>query len=126
MFGGPAWYSQQFGGAAGPWQVLAGHGFAEEQRARWVALATRAADEARLPADPEFRAALTGYLEWASRLTLTESTGAAARTEAEAAGNADAEEPVPSWDWGPAGPPNMAGARWLSQTSRPSHCLGRG
>ena len=37
---------------------------AEPQRARWVALALRAADEAMLPADPEFRAALTSYLEW--------------------------------------------------------------
>jgi CDGSH-type Zn-finger protein/truncated hemoglobin YjbI len=109
VFGGPAWYSQQFGGAAGPRQVLAGHGFTEEQRARWVALATRAADEARLPADPEFRAALTGYLEWGSRLALAGSTGAAAGAEAQAAGTADAE-PVPSWDWGPAGPPDAASA----------------
>ena len=33
---------------------------AEEQRARWVALAVRAADEAGLPADPPFRSALGG------------------------------------------------------------------
>jgi hypothetical protein len=56
----------------------------EEQRARWVDLARRAADEAMLPADPQFRGALTAYLEWTSR-----------------AGNA----PPPAWDWGPAGPP---------------------
>ena len=61
-----------FGGpAAGP--TLAGPrraerpGFTEEQRARWVALAIRAADEAGLPADPEFRSAFTSYLEWSSR-----------------------------------------------------------
>ena len=30
-----------------------------EQRARWVALALRAADETMLPADPQFRGALT-------------------------------------------------------------------
>ena len=59
-------------------------GFTEEQRARWVALAIRAADEAVLPADPQFRAALTSYLEWTSR-----------------AGDAT----PPAWDWGPAGPP---------------------
>ena len=41
--------------------------FTEPQRARWVALATRAADEAKLPADPEFRAALASYLDWTSR-----------------------------------------------------------
>jgi CDGSH-type Zn-finger protein/truncated hemoglobin YjbI len=59
-------------------------GFTEEQRARWVALAIRAADDAKLPADPQFRAALTAYLEWTSR-----------------AGDAG----PPAWDWGPAGPP---------------------
>ena len=54
------------------------------QRARWVALAIRAADDAGLPADPEFRSAFTSYLEWSSR-----AVGA----------------PTPPWDWGPAGPP---------------------
>jgi truncated hemoglobin YjbI len=56
----------------------------EEQRARWVALALRAADETMLPADPQFRGALTSFLEWTSRVTDT---------------------PPPAWDWGPAGPP---------------------
>jgi CDGSH-type Zn-finger protein/truncated hemoglobin YjbI len=59
-------------------------GFTEAQRARWVVLATRAADEAVLPADPQFRAALTSYLEWTSRA---------------------GDIPPPAWDWGPAGPP---------------------
>jgi CDGSH-type Zn-finger protein/truncated hemoglobin YjbI len=58
--------------------------FTEEQRSRWVALAIQAADDAKLPADPQFRAALTSYLEWTSR-----------------AGSAS----PPAWDWGPAGPP---------------------
>jgi len=58
--------------------------FTEEQRARWVALAIRSAAEAVLPADPQFHAALTSYLEWTSRAGST---------------------PVPRWDWGPAGPP---------------------
>jgi CDGSH-type Zn-finger protein/truncated hemoglobin YjbI len=61
----------------------------EPQRARWAALATRAADEAVLPADPAFRAVLAGYLDWSSR-----SGGG----------------PVPRWDWGPAGPPAPAEA----------------
>ena len=43
----------------------------EEQRARWVALALRAADETMLPADPQFRGALTSFLEWTSRVTDT-------------------------------------------------------
>jgi CDGSH-type Zn-finger protein len=56
----------------------------EDQRARWVALALRAADETMLPADPQFRGALTSFLEWTSRIT---------------------DAPPLAWDWGPAGPP---------------------
>ena len=77
-FGGPAARDEDGGTAA------ARPGFSEPQRARWVALATEAAGQAGLPADPEFRAALGSYLEWTSR-----------------AGDA----PPPRWDWGPAGPP---------------------
>jgi CDGSH-type Zn-finger protein/truncated hemoglobin YjbI len=58
--------------------------FTEPQRARWVALAVRAVEEAGLPADAAFRSALNSYLEWSSRVT---------------------DAPVPSWDWGPGGPP---------------------
>jgi truncated hemoglobin YjbI len=80
--------AEAFGGPAAGDSV--GHGagvrpgFTEDQRARWVALAVRAADDAKVPADPQFRAALTAYLEWTSR-----------------AGDAV----PPAWDWGPAGPP---------------------
>ncbi len=83
-FGGPA-ASQEDRAAAAMRQ-----GLSEEQRARWVTLAGHAAEEARLPADPGFRAALASYLEWSSR-----------------AGGADAAAP-PRWDWGPDGPPAEA------------------
>jgi truncated hemoglobin YjbI len=109
VFGGPAWYSQRSGGAAGPRRAHAGRRFTDQQRARWAELALRAADEARLPADPEFRAALAGYLEWGSRQARAESAGAAAGAQAEAAAGATAAEPIPSWDWGPAGPPGEGG-----------------
>ena len=87
---------------AGPVASRHGRGLAEPQRARWVVLALRAADEAMLPADPQFRAALTSYLEWSSRT----------------AGTAP-----PAWDWGPAGPPAPAPApaqccRWPGARSR--------
>jgi CDGSH-type Zn-finger protein/truncated hemoglobin YjbI len=68
---------------------LDGGDLGEDQRARWVALAGTAADEARLPADAGFRAALSSCLEWLSRTAL-----AAAGTTG-----------TPRWDWGPAGPP---------------------
>jgi CDGSH-type Zn-finger protein/truncated hemoglobin YjbI len=68
---------------------LDGGDFGEDQRTRWVALAGTAADEARLPADASFRAALSSCLEWLSRTALA------------AAGTAG----MPRWDWGLAGPP---------------------
>ena len=48
---------------AGP----AGAGFTEEQRTRWITLAGQAADEAGLPADAEFRAALEAFFAWDAR-----------------------------------------------------------
>jgi len=83
-----AFMAGAFGGPAAT-QASERPGFTEEQRARWVVLAVRAADDAKLPADPEFRAALTSYLEWTSRAgALSNSAGT-----------------PPAWDWGPAGPP---------------------
>src|ERR1035437_11168284 len=52
--------------------------FDEHQRARWVALIGTAADEAGLPADPEFRSALSACLEWASRTGLGHAAPATA------------------------------------------------
>jgi CDGSH-type Zn-finger protein/truncated hemoglobin YjbI len=102
-FGGPAWYSQQRGGAATARRAHAGRGFTEQQRARWAMLAMRAADEARLSADPAFRAALAGYLDWSSRIAQAESATAARP-------DTPALELVPTWDWTAAGPPAVADA----------------
>ncbi len=82
-------FAAAFGGPALSGDAVRRPGFTEEQRARWVMLATLAGDEARLPADPEFRAALASYLDWSSRAGL----------QADPAGS-----PTP-WDWSPAGPP---------------------
>ena len=81
VFGGPD-TSQQAAAPAAP--ALSG-----EQRARWVALAGQAADEAGLPADAEFRGALAAFLEWDSR--------------------ADGS-PAPPWGWTAAGPPDTTRA----------------
>jgi hypothetical protein len=70
--------------------ALAGRDLTPAQRSRWAALATQAADQASLPGDPEFRAALTGFLDWASRAQIGASAG------------------VPSWDWSPAGRPDTS------------------
>src|SRR3712207_6351154 len=73
VFGGPADYTDRHGGYP---HMVAKHidrGITEEQRRRWVDLIQDAADEARLPADPEFRAAFLGYIEWGTRLAVQNS-----------------------------------------------------
>jgi hemoglobin len=54
-----------------------------------------AADDAGLPDDPEFRAALVGYLEWGTRLAMHNSHDRAEVVE---------HAPVPRWGWGVAPP----------------------
>jgi CDGSH-type Zn-finger protein/truncated hemoglobin YjbI len=87
--------------------------FTEEQRARWAALAGAAADEARLPADPAFRSALSACVDWASRTAL-EQPGAAGEPV-----------PAPRWGWGPGGPPATGPAdRSADQADEPADLPG--
>ena len=58
-----------------------------EQRTRWITLAGRAADEAGLPGDAEFRAALEAFFAWDAPGALARGAGAAP------------DGTVPSWDW---------------------------
>ena len=70
VFGGPPAYSQGHGGYE---NMLAHHlnlGITPEQRLRFVTLISLAADDAGLPADPEFRSALLAYAEWGTRLAF--------------------------------------------------------
>ena len=71
--GGPPAYTEEHGGYR---RMLARHrglAITAEQRLRFVTLLSRAADDAGLPADPEFRAAMIGYAEWGSRLAVHNS-----------------------------------------------------
>jgi hemoglobin len=95
VFAGPADYTAQLGGYE---RMLAHHrglAITAEQRFRFVELMSRAADDAELPDDPEFRAALLGYLEWGTRLAMHNS-----QPDAQVVANA----PVPRWGWGVAPP----------------------
>ncbi|MGY1782500.1 group II truncated hemoglobin [Geodermatophilus sp. SYSU D01036] len=95
VFGGPALYSEQLGGYE---RMLAHHRglrLVPEQRFRFATLMSRAADDAGLPDDPEFRAAFVGYVEWGTRLALANSQDGAAVVE---------HAPVPRWGWGVAPP----------------------
>ena len=98
------WWSEVLGGPSdytalgGYPRMLAHHlglDISVEQRRRFVSLMSMAADDAGLPDDPEFRAAIIGYLEWGTRLAMQNSKpGAEVVTEA----------PVPRWGWGVAPP----------------------
>jgi truncated hemoglobin YjbI len=108
VFGGPTRYTDERGGYAHMLGRHLGRALTEPQRARWVRLLGEAADEAGLPADPEFRSAFVGYLEWGSRIALANSQPGA---------QPPARMPVPRWDWGPAGLPGSAlGARQPAST----------
>jgi hemoglobin len=66
-----------------------------EQRLRFATLMSRAADDAGLPDDPEFRSALVAYLEWGTRLAMHNSQPGAEIVK---------QAPVPRWGWGEAPP----------------------
>ena len=97
--GGPALGGAALRGAgkALPQSLLSpsGQPLTEDQRARWVSLASRAADEAGLPDAPGFRSALASCLEWLSRVATQPAAGTGPGL-------------VPTWDWGPGGPPAPA------------------
>jgi hemoglobin len=95
VFGGPSRYTDELGGYERMLGKHRGLGITSDQRFRFVSLMSLAADDAGLPADPEFRSALLAYLEWGTRLAMANS-----RPDAEVVEHA----PVPRWGWGEAPP----------------------
>jgi hemoglobin len=69
----------------------------ENMRKRWIQLLLESADETGLAADPEFRSAFVGYLEWGSRLAVINSR--------ETKNPVKPDEPMPEWGWGETGGP---------------------
>jgi hemoglobin len=95
VFGGPPAYTDGHGGYAHMLARHLGRALTEPQRARWAAMIAESADEAALPADPEFRSAFVAYVEWGSRIALANSQPGA---------EPPPEAPVPRWGWGEAPP----------------------
>jgi hemoglobin len=95
VFGGPARYTNEHDGYENMLAHHRGLNISPEQRFRFAGLMSRAADDAGLPADPEFRAAFVGYVEWGTRLALANSRAGADVVE---------HAPVPRWGWGVAPP----------------------
>ncbi|MBA3782611.1 MAG: oxidoreductase [Nocardioides sp.] len=99
------WWIEVFGGRAGYTDELGGYGrmldhhrglaITLDQRLRFATTMSLAADDAGLPDDPEFRAAFVGYVEWGTRLALSNSQPGAEPVE---------QAPVPRWGWGVAPP----------------------
>ncbi len=100
VFGGPSTYTDSLGGYE---QMLSKHlglGITADHRFRFASLMSLAADDAGLPDDPEFRSALIGYVEWGTRLAMSNS-----RPDADVVEHA----PVPRWGWGVAPPYRPSG-----------------
>ncbi len=98
VFGGPAAYSEECGGYPHMLSEHRDRALTEEQRAKWVALLMRSAQEAGLPNDAEFRAAFSSYIEWGSRLAVENS---------QAGSTPPGRMPMPRWGWTTAaGPPD--------------------
>jgi CDGSH-type Zn-finger protein/truncated hemoglobin YjbI len=90
VLGGPKFYSERYGGYSRMISQHVGKCITEEQRARWVKMLCQSADDAKLPDDPEFRAAFVAYLEWGSRIGKENSQQNAVPPP---------NMPVPRWWW---------------------------
>jgi hemoglobin len=75
--------------------IHAGQGTGDDMGARFVDCFARAADDAGLPEEPELRAALNAYMEWAvDEVKSCSPPGSAVSPNL----------PMPRWGWdGPAG-----------------------
>jgi hemoglobin len=73
VMGGPPQYSSECGDQSHVLYMHSNNGAMDDLGRRFVDCFVQAADDAELPADPEFRAALRAYMEWAVAEVLTYS-----------------------------------------------------
>jgi hemoglobin len=90
VFGGPATYTERYGGHEGMVSHHLGRLITEEQRVRFVDALLEAASEAGMPSDARFRDALRAYGDWGSRIALEYSQPGMAPPKG---------EPPPRWGW---------------------------
>jgi hemoglobin len=98
VLGGPPTFSQRHRGThAAVVRVHCGNGDMSDLNRRFVASFVAAMDDARLPDDAAFRAALRDYMRWA----VVEVSG-----HVEADPDIPDDAPMPRWSWdGPQTPP---------------------
>ena len=90
VLGGPARYSDSHGGQSAMLGIHAGKGAGDDFGPRFVACFMQAADDAHLPDDPDFRAGLRAYMEWAVKDVLSYTPPGSQVAEAQV---------VPRWSW---------------------------
>ena len=90
VFGGPARYSNSHGGHSAMLEIHARQGSGDDFGPRFVACFMQAADDVGLPDDPDFRAQLRAYMEWAVADVLSFSPPESL---------VPAELSVPRWGW---------------------------
>jgi hemoglobin len=90
VLGGPPHFSRLPSDQSGLLRLHAGHGDMSDLGRRFVECFVAAADDAGLPPDPEFRAALRAYMEWAVADVLAFSPRDAVVPEG---------LPIPRWSW---------------------------
>jgi hemoglobin len=90
VFGGPPSFSTACGGQSAMLHIHAGTDAEEDLGGRFVQCFVKAADDAGLPDDPDFRRALRSYMEWA----VSDVMSYAPRGSSVPPGL-----PVPRWSW---------------------------
>ncbi len=95
VLGGPPSYSDRQRDHADLLRMHAGNGDVSDLGRRFVTCFVAAADDAGLPPDPELRAALRAYMEWA----------VADVVEHERPEDVPTRAPLPRWDWEGLRPP---------------------
>jgi hemoglobin len=88
VLGGPPVFSQRYSSQSAMLHLHAGNGDISDLGRRFVACFVAAADDAGLPDDPEFRAALRAYMQWAVDDVLTYGDAPV-----------PAGLPMPRWTW---------------------------
>jgi hemoglobin len=89
VMGGPTTYSQSCGDHPSMLRMHAGNGDMTDLGRRFVRCFVQAADDAELPPDEDFRAALRAYIEWAVDETLAYPEPS----------DVPADLAVPHWSW---------------------------
>lgn len=89
VFGGPPSYSRVHGGHSAMLEVHARKG-GESLGPNFVSCFMLALDDARLPEDPEFRASMRRYIEWATDEV---------NSYAPAGRRVEPDRPMPRWSW---------------------------